>query len=69
VAGLQWLPNPSEISGDNLNNAGRGSNRTFRNKRREYSKEKLMSLKQTIRTKISETFVRAYINLRSVTNV
>jgi hypothetical protein len=32
-AKLQWLQNPSEVNGDNLNNARREKSRNFRNKR------------------------------------
>jgi hypothetical protein len=38
---LQWLHDPSEISGDNLNNIRREASRHFRNKKREYLKEKI----------------------------
>jgi hypothetical protein len=33
-AELQWLQDPSEINGDNLNNVGREASRYYRNKRR-----------------------------------
>jgi hypothetical protein len=33
---LQWLQDPSEINGDNLNNIRRETNRHFRNKKRKY---------------------------------
>jgi hypothetical protein len=35
------------MTGDNLNTVRHETSRTFRNKNREYLKEKLMSLKQT----------------------
>jgi hypothetical protein len=35
-AKLQWLQNSSQINGDNLQNIRRETNRTFRNKKREY---------------------------------
>jgi hypothetical protein len=38
---LQWLQNPSEIKGDNLNNIRREANRHFREKKREYPKDKI----------------------------
>jgi hypothetical protein len=34
-AKLQWLQDPSEINGDNLNNVRRETSRYFRNKKRE----------------------------------
>jgi len=49
---LQWLQDPSQTNGDR-----RETNRTFSNKKREYQKEKLMSLNETVRTKISETYI------------
>jgi hypothetical protein len=38
---LQWLQNPSEINGDNLNNVRRETSRYFRNKEREYFNDKI----------------------------
>jgi hypothetical protein len=43
-AKLQWLQDPNEINGDNLNNVRRGASRHFRNKRREYLKGKINEL-------------------------
>jgi hypothetical protein len=40
-AKLQWLWDPSEINGDNLNNVRCEASRHFRNKKREYLKGKL----------------------------
>jgi hypothetical protein len=37
-AKLQWLQDPSEINGDNLNNLRHAASRYFRNKKREYLK-------------------------------
>jgi len=56
-AKLQWLQNPSQTNGDNLNNVRCETNRTFRDEKREYV-TKLISLKQTVRTK-SETYIEA----------
>jgi hypothetical protein len=67
-AKLQWLRDPSEINGNNLNNVRREANRYFRNKKRDYLKTKLMSLQQTVRTRTSETCIEEYINLRLATN-
>jgi hypothetical protein len=44
-AKLQWLHNPSEINGDNLNNVSLEASRHFRNKKREYLKDKINDLK------------------------
>jgi hypothetical protein len=43
-AKLQWLQDPSEINGDNLNNARCEASRHFRNKKREYLKDKINEL-------------------------
>jgi hypothetical protein len=41
---LQWLQDPSEINGDNLNNVRCEASRYFRNKKREYLKDKINEL-------------------------
>jgi chemotaxis methyl-accepting protein methylase len=41
---LQWLQDPSEINGDNLRIVRRGAGRYFRNKKREYLKDKINEL-------------------------
>jgi hypothetical protein len=38
---LQWLQDPSEINGDNLNHIRCETIRHFRNKKREYLKDKI----------------------------
>jgi hypothetical protein len=40
-AKLHWLQDPSKINGDNLNYIMCEANRRFRNKRREYLKDKI----------------------------
>jgi hypothetical protein len=40
-AKLQWLQGPSEINGDKVNNVRREASRHFRNKKREYLKDKI----------------------------
>jgi hypothetical protein len=54
-AKLQWLQDPSEIHGDNLNNVRREAS-TFRNKKREYLKDKINEL-ATNRKRTSETCI------------
>jgi hypothetical protein len=50
------LHKPIQTNENNVNNVRHETNRTFRNKRREYLKEKkLMSWKASVGTKISET--------------
>jgi Fe-S cluster assembly ATPase SufC len=41
---LQFSQEPSEINGDNLNNVIREASRHFRNKKREYLKDKINEL-------------------------
>jgi hypothetical protein len=41
---LQWLQDPSEVNEDNLNNARRKPSRYFRNKKREYQRDKIKYL-------------------------
>jgi hypothetical protein len=41
---LQWLQNPSQINGNNLQNLRYESSGTFRNKKREYLKGKINEL-------------------------
>jgi hypothetical protein len=43
-AKLQWLQDPSEINGDNLNNVRREASRHFRNNKREYLKNLINEL-------------------------
>jgi hypothetical protein len=40
-AKLEWLQEPSEINGDNLDNLRREASKHFRNKKREYLKDKM----------------------------
>jgi len=57
---LQCLQSPEQANRDNLNKVRREISRTFRNKRREYMKDKINELlKQTVRTRISETYTGA----------
>jgi hypothetical protein len=50
-AKLQLLQNPSQTSGDNLNSLGCETSRTSKNKRREYSKEKINELETDSKNK------------------
>jgi hypothetical protein len=43
-AKLQWLQDPSERNGDTLNNIRREASRHFRNKKKEYLKDKINGL-------------------------
>jgi hypothetical protein len=53
-AKLQWLQNPNQINGDNLQNLRRETSRTFRNKKREYLKGKINELETNNKDKIFE---------------
>jgi hypothetical protein len=52
------LQDPSQIKGDNLNNVRRGTSIHFRNKTREYQRDKIIELK-TNRTRKVETCIEA----------
>jgi hypothetical protein len=54
-AKLQWLQNPSQINGDNLNNVRRETSKIFRNKKREYLKEKINELETEITNSTERT--------------
>jgi hypothetical protein len=43
-AKVQWLQDPSEINGDNVNNVRCEASRYFRNKKKEYLKDKINEL-------------------------
>jgi hypothetical protein len=48
---LQWLQDPSEVNGDNLNSVRREASRYFRNKKREYLKDKIKELAMNSKNK------------------
>jgi hypothetical protein len=50
-AKLQWLQDASEINGDNPNNVRREASKHFRNKKREYLKDKIKELEANSRNK------------------
>jgi hypothetical protein len=51
---LQWLQNPSHINGNNMNTVRCETIRTFRNKRWNIRKRKLISLKDSSTTLIKD---------------
>jgi hypothetical protein len=53
------LQNPLQTNGDNLNNVRYKTSRLLRKRKRDHLKEKLMSLKYTVRTKILDNSVEA----------
>jgi hypothetical protein len=48
---LQWLQDPSKINGDNLNNIRCEASSHFRNKKREYVKDKINELASNSKNK------------------
>jgi hypothetical protein len=56
-AKLQWLRDPSEINGVNLNNIRREAKRNFINKKRKYLKDKINELATNSKNKTSETCI------------
>jgi hypothetical protein len=57
-AKLQWLQNPNQISGDNLQNVKCETSRTFRNKKREYLKGKIIELETNNKNKNTRDLYR-----------
>jgi hypothetical protein len=55
-AKLQWLQNPNQINGGNLQNLRREIIRTFRNKKREYLKGKINELETDNKTEILDLY-------------
>jgi hypothetical protein len=53
------LQNSNQINGDNLQNLRRETNRTFRNKKREYLKGKINQLENNNKNKLSEICTEA----------
>jgi hypothetical protein len=45
---LQWLHDSNEINGDNLNSVRHETSRHFRNKNREYWKDKISELEEQL---------------------
>jgi hypothetical protein len=58
---LQWLQDPSEINGDNLNNVRCEASRHFRNRKGEYLQEPAMNSTN------KHTSVEDEMNLRGAT--
>jgi hypothetical protein len=55
-AKLQWLQDPGGINGDNLNSVRHEASRHFRNKKREYLKDKINDLASNSKNKIRDLF-------------
>jgi hypothetical protein len=64
-AKLQWLQDPSETNGDNMNNVRHGARKYFRNKKREYLKGKINDLETNSKKKnIRDDLYRGINNFR-----
>jgi hypothetical protein len=64
-AKLQWLEDPSEINGVNLNNVRREASRHFKNKKREYLKNKINELATNSKNKNSRDLYRGINGFKS----
>jgi preprotein translocase subunit Sec63 len=60
---LQWLQDPSEINGENLNNIRREVSRHFRKKLRKYLKDKIDELATNSKNKNIRDLYRGDTNL------
>jgi hypothetical protein len=47
----EWLQNPSQVNGDNMDNVRREASKTFRSKKREYLKNKINELETNSKNK------------------
>jgi hypothetical protein len=56
-AKLQWLQDPSEINGDNLNDTRGEGSRHFRSIKREYLKDKIEQLAMDSKNNIRDLYV------------
>jgi hypothetical protein len=64
------LKDPREINEDNPNNVRCETSRHFRNKKRQYLKEKINELAMNnVKTRTTETCTEELLNLRRVTNL
>jgi hypothetical protein len=68
-AKLQWLQDPSEINGDILNNVRREASRQFRNKKREYLKDKINELATNSKNKNIRDLYRGIIGYQPRNNL
>jgi hypothetical protein len=58
-AKLNWLQNPTQINGDNLQNLRRETSRMFMNKKREYLRGKINELETNDKNKNIKDFYKA----------
>jgi hypothetical protein len=67
-AKLKWLHDQSEINGDNLNNMRCEASRYFRNKKREYLKDKINELATNSKNKNIRDLYRGINERKGATN-
>jgi hypothetical protein len=64
-AKLQWLQDPNEVNENNLSNVRREASRHFRNKKREYLKDKINELELNSKNKnIRDLNLKKFTNLK-----
>jgi hypothetical protein len=61
---LQWLQDPSEINGDSLNNERCETSRYFRNKKKEYLKDKINEVSTSSASKNIRDLYRGINNFK-----
>jgi uncharacterized protein YaaR (DUF327 family) len=66
---LQWLQDPSEINGDNLNNARCEARRHFRNKKKEYLKVRINEFARNSKNNNIRDLYREINEFKGVTNL
>jgi chemotaxis methyl-accepting protein methylase len=66
---LQWLQDPSELNGDNLNTVKRENSRHFKNKKREYLKDRINEFATNNKNKNIRDLYRGINELRGTTNL
>jgi hypothetical protein len=66
---LQWLQDTSIVNEDNLNNVRWEASRHFRNKKREYMKDKINELESNSKNKNIRDLYRGINELRRVINL
>jgi hypothetical protein len=66
---LRWLQDPNELNGDNLNDVRRETSRYFRNKKREYMKDKINELAMNGKNKNIRDLYRGLNEFKGATNV
>jgi hypothetical protein len=67
-AKIQWLQNPNQSNGDNLNNVRHESSRHFRNKKKEYLKATRNKLETNSKNKNIRDFIGVSMSLSRVTS-